>query len=335
MPNEFRIRNVKPTDLNDLYDLSKSVKFINLPNDKKMIQDKITASFDSFKKSHDELWKNWYVFILEDIKNKKAIGVSMIHAQHGTEHEPHFYLKVDHEHKFSNTINTGFTHGTLKLGLETNGHSEIGGLVLNPSFRNHPQKLGKFLSFVRFLYIAIYPGKFTEMIHSELMPPLDEKGNSPLWEAIGRRFLNMNYQEADILSRNNKEFILSLFPSENIYMTLLPIEARESIGKVGKDTIPVKSMLERIGFEYVNEVDPFDGGPHYRAKKEDIKPIKSLKQYRAEYQKNLDEAKDYIIKTDNQKEIFEAYMIKAKIKDNVLLTSEAELCGKNVWAINV
>jgi arginine N-succinyltransferase len=33
-------------------------------------------------------------------------------------------------------------------------------------------------------------------------------------------------------------------------------------------------MLENIGFKYTFEVDPFDGGPHYRCPLKDIKPIK-------------------------------------------------------------
>ncbi len=86
----------------------------------------------------------------------------------------------------------------------------------------------------------------------------------------------MEYHDADILSRSNKEFILNLFPEDNIYITLLPIEARNAIGKVGEETMPVKKMLESIGFRYTNEVDPFDGGPHYRANLKDIKPIKEL-----------------------------------------------------------
>jgi len=85
----------------------------------------------------------------------------------------------------------------------------------------------------------------------------------------------MGYHEADVLSRSNKEFITSLFPSENIYQTLLPMEARDAIGKVGKDTEPVRKMLESIGFKYTQEVDPFDGGPHYRCETKDIKPMKS------------------------------------------------------------
>jgi arginine N-succinyltransferase len=43
---------------------------------------------------------------------------------------------------------------------------------------------------------------------------------------------------------------------------------------VGKETEPVKRMLENIGFKYTFEVDPFDGGPHYRCPLKDIKPIK-------------------------------------------------------------
>lgn len=270
----FVLRSVQPKDLNDLFKLSNIMNFINLPADEEMINSKIESSNRSFKKPSSDLSKNYYIFVLEDYETGEILGVSMIHAQHGTDSAPHFYLTVGQEAKFSQTINTGFVHGTLKLGLDTNGPTEIGGLILNPEFRGHKDKLGKQLSFVRFLFMGMHPERFKPMIHSELMPPFDKQGNSPLWEAIGRRFMNMNYVEADVLSRNNKEFILSLFPSENIYQTLLPMEAREAIGKVGKETEPVRRMLESIGFKYTYEVDPFDGGPHYRCPLKDVKPIK-------------------------------------------------------------
>ena len=270
----FILRSVQPKDLKDLYKLSNIMTFINLPPDEDLISAKIDSSIKSFHNPSKKLWENYYIFVLEDQASNEVLGVSMIHAQHGTENEPHFYLSVGQESKFSQTINTGFVHGTLKLGFDTNGPTEIGGLILNPEFRAHQEKLGKQLSFVRFLYMSDHAERFKPMIHSELVPPLDKFGNSPLWEAVGRRFFNMNYHEADILSRSNKEFILSLFPSENIYQTLLPMEARESIGKVGKETEPVKRMLENIGFKYTFEVDPFDGGPHYRCPLKDIKPIK-------------------------------------------------------------
>lgn len=269
----FILRSVALSDLEDLYDLSGRVFFINLPHDKSIITEKIKNSIECFDHPSNDLAENHYLFVVEDTDRNQVIGVSMIHAQHGTEKEPHFFLRVSSEHKYSQTINTGFVHGTLRLGIDTNGPTEIGGLVVNPDYRGHSEKIGKQISFIRFLYMAMYKDRFKEMVHSELMPPLDDKGNSPLWEAIGRRFMNMDYQEADKLSRSNKEFILSLFPSNNIYMTLLPYDARNSIGKVGPDTLPVKNMLEKIGFTYTGEVDPFDGGPHYRCKLLNIKPI--------------------------------------------------------------
>lgn len=272
----YILRSASLNDLDDLYDLSQLMLFINLPPDKEIIKTKIESSIKAFTKPSKRLWENHYLFVLEDTKAQRIVGTSMIHAQHGTEDEPHYFFTVGQENKFSMSLNTGFIHGTLKLGLDTNGPTEIGGLILDPEFRKSDKKLGKQLSFVRFLYMGMFPERFKDTIHSELMPPFDNEGHAPLWEAIGRRFLNLEYHEADVLSRSNKEFILNLFPSDTIYMTLLPIEARNAIGKVGDSTAPVKRMLESIGFKYMNEVDPFDGGPHYRAKLKDITPVKDL-----------------------------------------------------------
>lgn len=318
----FLVREVKESDLEDLYKLSSIVFFINLPNDKKIIENLISKSIKSFKKPSKNLADNHYIFVIEDIEKSKIIGVSMIHAQHGTEEEPHFYLRISQEYKYSKTINTGFIHGTLKLGLDTNGPTEIGGLVISPEFRGHPEKLGKLLSFSRFLYIALNQDRFKKTLHSELMPPLDKDGKSPLWEAIGRRFMNMDYYEADKLSRNNKEFILSLYPSDNIYQTLLPIEARNAIGKVGKDTMPVKNMLEKIGFVFSEEVDPFDGGPHYKATIDEVSIIQSLKNVKVKYEMNLPEndIEDFIAKTNNKD--FIAMKISGVLKNDILLVDE-------------
>jgi len=315
----FILRNATMDDLNDLYDLSKKVLFINLPADKKIITDKIKKSLKSFTSPGTNFSKNYYIFVIEDITEKKIIGVSMVHAQHGTEHEPHFFLRVGNENKYSSTINTGFVHGTLKLGLDMNGPSEIGGLVVNPLYRGNPAKLGKQISFVRFLYMGLNPEQFKETILSELMPPFDAQNRAPLWEAIGRKFMNMEYNEADVLSRSNKEFILSLFPSDNIYMTLLPFEARNAVGKVGNDTLPVKKMLEGIGFQYTHEVDPFDGGPHYRCKLKDISLVKNLfvKSLQEDKTLNFEEnSQTVIIQIPSKNYDFCAVTTKVIIQDN-------------------
>jgi len=318
----YILRNAVEDDLEQIFELSQLKVFINLPSDKKVLQTKIETSLRSFQKPSKKLEENIYVFILEETETNRILGVSLIHGKHGTENEPHFYLSVSRENKYSQSLNTGFIHGTLKFGHNQNGYTEIGGLILEPGHRGSPFKLGKALSFARFLYIAQHQTHFTDEIHVELMPPFDSNGNSPLWEAIGRKFLNMDYTEADILSRKNKEFILSLFPSETIYETLLPLFARDAIGKVGNETLPVKSMLESIGFQYTNEVDPFDGGPHYRAKKKDITLIKNSIEYQLKFEdirgKRPEERKPFIINIDHSKYQFYASILSARQEGSTL-----------------
>ena len=158
--------------------------------------------------------------------------------------------------------------------------------------------------------MAFHQKEFTKLIHTELLPPFDHKGRSFLWESLGRKFFNMEYMDADKLSRENKEFIFSLFPSETIYLNLLPIQARETVGKVGEHTLPVKRMLESIGFEYTYEVDPFDGGPHFRAPLNKIKPIKQA------FSKNP--------KFSQEKELKQKVIIELKYKEHLFSACECE-----------
>src|SRR5262249_11687256 len=90
-------------------------------------------------------------------------------------------------------------------------------------------------------------------------------GTSRLWEHLGRRFTGLSYQDADLLSKDNKEFIRALFPHGLIYTSLFPEEVREVIGRVGPTQRGVEKMLREIGFEYAQRIDPFHGGPHFIA----------------------------------------------------------------------
>lgn len=270
------LREIQDRDLDSLERFAQIPGFINLPNDRELLRDKIARSIASFTDRAESKADAKYIFVAEDLRTQRVLGTSMIAAQHGTAESPHFYFEVGSEEKFSDTINTGFIHGTLKLKYDTNGPSEIGGLVIDPEHRNSEARVGRQISFARFLFLALNRGRFKRKLLAELLPPLNKKGQSPLWEAIGRRFTNMDYWEADQLCQKNKEFILSLFPSGKIYTTFLPAEARNAIGKVGKETEPVLHMLRKIGFEYKNQVDPFDGGPHLWANVDDLLPIKKL-----------------------------------------------------------
>lgn len=275
--SHFLIRSVRESDLDDLLRLSRLVYFINLPDDRDILKRKIENSINSFNGNIEDKFRREYIFVIEDTKEQKVIGTSMIIARHGSPEEPHMYLELNEVQKYSETIHTGFIHKVLRLKFDSDGPTEIGGLVMDPSYRGHAGKLGRQLSFARFLFIKMRRRWFKDRILSELMPPLTENGESILWENLGRKFTNLSYQDADLLSRKNKEFITSLFPKGDIYTVLLPGEARDAIGRVGKATEPVKHMLEKIGFRWKGHIDPFDGGPHYWADTDKLSIIQQSK----------------------------------------------------------
>lgn len=278
---DFLIRSVRETDLDELERLSGLVYFINLPNNRDLLKEKIHKSLDSFQGVISDKFAREYIFVMEDLRTSRVVGTSMIIARHGSPESPHMYFELKEKQKYSETIHAGFIHKVLSLKFDSDGPTEIGGLVIDPSYRGHKLKLGKLLSFCRFSFIKMKRRWFKDRILSELMPPLSENGESLLWEALGRRFTNLSYQDADLLSRKNKEFITSLFPKGDIYTVLLSGEARDAIGKVGPDTEPVKHMLETIGFKWREHIDPFDGGPHYWADTDKITLVNQTRKFHA------------------------------------------------------
>ena len=324
----FSIRNTRKQDLEDIYELSQIEDLINLPNNRSTLNTMLQRSEQSFKNPDKKKEKNYYIFVLEDLTKNKVIGVSIIHGKHGTESEPHFFFRIYQEKKVSLSLNKTTTHKILELDYEPNGYTEIGGLILHPNYRSRKDKLGKQLAYSRFLYMALKPHLFTEIIHTELLPPLDEIHPPALWKAIGEKFTNMTYDEAHQLSLKNKEFISSLFPwQEKIYCSLLPKEAQESIGQINQNTRPVKAMLKKIGFQYTGEVDPFDGGPHYRCRREKILPIKQAQQGVIKFTKNENSHQPYLVNV--KKEDLDFYCLKLDgIIDNQKLLIKSEVAKK-------
>jgi arginine N-succinyltransferase len=276
----FLAREAETKDLEDLYKLAGMANFINLPHNKALLTKQIAKSVQSFRSRSVNPREGEYLFILEDREAGRIVGTSMMVAQHGTADQPHTFFSVVPKKKVSKSLHIGFLHQVLRLGFDYDGPTEIGGLVLSAEYRGRPEKLGKLLSFVRFMYIAARRTNFRDEVLCELMPPFNDRGDSPIWEEVGRKFTNLSYAEADRLSRRSKEFITSLFPEGDIYTCMLPGEAREAIGQVNPDTLPVKKMLEGIGFQYRNMIDPFDGGPHYWAKTSAIDPVRRTKRLR-------------------------------------------------------
>jgi arginine N-succinyltransferase len=274
----FEIRALLPGDEEQLHRVAKHLNSVNLPNDRARIDEIVEHSYKSFAGVIASKAEREYVFVLIDKEGgEKIIGTSMILGQLGRRGAPYIYFDVIDEEKYSATIDKHFHHTLLRIGYSYDGPTEIGGLVMDPSYRSSKERLGTIISYVRFLYIGAHKQLFKDEIVAELLPPLEPDGTSHLWEALGRKFTLMSYAEADMLSKKNKEFVKGLFPEGVIYATVLPKDAQDVIGKVGAQTKGVEKLLRRIGFRYAHRVDPFDGGPHFAAPQDEIVPVRETR----------------------------------------------------------
>jgi len=280
------LRQSDTKDLEGLFDLAKQFTLLNLPADKTALEEILLISEKSFS-GELELSKREYLFIAEDSETKKVVGTSKICAKHGTPDNPHLYYKITKKEKFSSDLGIGFIHQVLNFKEDFDGSTELGGLIVDKTYRKRPEKVGKSISLIRFMFIALNKELFTTNLHCELAPPLTSEGRSEFWEALGRRFTGMPYDEADKLCQKNKGFIKSLFPEDEIYMTLLESSARLVVGEVSNETKPARAMIEQIGFKYKEEIDPFDGGPHYGAKRDEVLPVKGFEKYKLKFSEKL------------------------------------------------
>ena len=255
-----------------------------------------------------------FQFALFDPLEKKLIGTSLIIARHGLPEAPHIYLSVGTDERYSSTIDRHFEHTTLRLGFSYQGPTEVGALILHPQYRG--LGLGKQLSLVRFAFIAARRSWFQPKIIAEMMPPLTEDGRSELWEYLGKKFTGLTYQEADKLSKANKEFISALFPQNRFYTSLFPKHVEALVGQVGPQSRGALKLLKSIGFKYSHQIDPFDGGPHYIANTDEITTIQNTQKavfVDKKYISNSELTEPYLISTyDNTH--FHAVISKAKVE---------------------
>jgi len=273
----YEIRALLPGDEEQLLRVATHLDSVNLPDDKERIDEIVDLSHRSFTGAIKKVNEREYVFVMIDRENDHIVGTSMILAQLGRRGAPYIYFDVIDEEKYSGTIDRHFHHKLLRIGYSYDGPTEIGGLVMDPAYRTAPERLGSLISYVRFMFMAAHRELFRDEVVAELLPPLEPDGTSHLWEALGRKFTDMSYAEADLLSKKNKEFIKGLFPDGVVYASLLPKDAQDVIGKVGAQTRGVEKMLRRIGFRYADRVDPFDGGPHFFAQMGDIQPVRDTR----------------------------------------------------------
>jgi arginine N-succinyltransferase len=268
------LRSVAEGDLDALVALAQQLDSMNLPSDRDFLAKRVQDSLRSFAGRCDDWRTGVYVFVLEDTAAGRVVGTSTIIAKQGRPGMAYFWCAVTSEERRSDELGKRFLHTKLQLMSSEDGPTEVGGLILDPAYRRHPERCGKALSIVRFAYISLHPDRFEREVIAEMLSPFEEPGKNLLWNAFGARFTGLGYREADHLSSRTKQFIADLFPRDPVYATLLPKEVQAVIGQPNETAKAAVRILEKIGFEYLNQVDPFDGGPYYGAAREAISSVR-------------------------------------------------------------
>ncbi len=119
--------------------------------------------------------------------------------------------------------------------------------------------------------------RFEPVVIAEMRGVVDQQGHSPFWEGLGRKFFEIDYSKADLLSVMDKSFIADLMPSCPIYVLLLPETAQEVIGKVHPNTEPALKMLQDEGFMISDMVDIFEAGPLVHCRLDEVRIVRESK----------------------------------------------------------
>jgi len=267
------VRPVALADLDALVELASlaGVGLTTLPKDRDLLTKRINKSVESLRRFADRPSGEAYLFVMEDLVAKKVVGACGIVSKVGG-FQPFYAYHIESSLFESKVINVRKEVPILKLGEEHDGPCEIGSLFLHPDWRH--DRNGKLLQLVRFLFIAEHPEMFESTVISEIRGVLDERGQSPFWNALGKHFFGIDFAEADRLSIVNKKFIADLMPDHPIYIPLLPPDAQAVIGKPHKESERAVKNLEGEGFRFGNMVDIFDAGPVMVAQRDDIRTVK-------------------------------------------------------------
>lgn len=267
------LRPIKNTDFAALKQIAieSGHGFTSLPVDDNLLQDKISRSENSFSKHVETPFDEGYLFVLEDTKTKEIVGTTAIEAAVGTQ-VPLYHYHLGKTVHHSSTLNVYNTVEILSMCNDYTGCSEICTLFLREKYRKG--LAGRFLSRIRFAFMADQSSRFSDTVIAEMRGVSDPQGHSPFWQWLQEHFFSIEFPQADhLVGLGDKVFISELMPKYPIYANLLSDEAQAVIGHVHEKTKPALRLLQKEGFEHRGYVDLFDAGPTIEAKLDNIRTV--------------------------------------------------------------
>jgi len=268
------VRPVAQHDLDDVFQLALKAGqgMTSLPPDKSALQQRIALSEASFKRQEKHM-DDFFLLVMEDQQRNKVVGTAGVYAMTGARQAFYAYriMAVTHH---SHSLNKQVHSPVLHLTNDYSHCSEVGALFLDPAYRGN----GHWLARSRYLLMGLFRERFADAVIAELRGWTDNSGRSPFWDAIGRHFFQMSFDDADKLcGMGSNQFITELMPKYPIYTSLLPDDAQQVLGKPADAGQRAQQLLEREGFHYDNVIDIFDAGPLMRASIAQLKSVSAIR----------------------------------------------------------
>jgi arginine N-succinyltransferase len=167
----------------------------------------------------------------------------------------------------SRDLNISHSVHALTLCSELTAYSQLSGFYI--SRRDDAGREAALLSRARLLYAVLAPHRFGDRFFVPLAGVTDEDGQSPFWDALGRKFFKMDFLDAErvIGGARNRTLIVELMPHYPVYVPLLPGPAQAAMGQIHPNGELAFDLLTEEGFEADEYIDIFDGGPILQAHK--------------------------------------------------------------------
>lgn len=264
-PRDLLLRPVALGDLAALERIAAASEhgISSLPNDQAKLLARIERSLEAFASMDDASGEETYLFVLEDRARAEVVGTSGIAASAGF-HDRFYSYRNEFVVHASTALGVSNRLHTLHLCHDLSGYTLLTSFFIEPAYAHGPAP--QLLSRARLLFISQFVERFSQRIAAENPGLADDAGQSPFWDAVGRRFFDMDYPQAEALTGGrNKAFIADLMPHSPIYVPLLPEAAQWAIGQLHPVGELPFSILQDEGFDADTYIDIFDGGPTVEA----------------------------------------------------------------------
>jgi len=271
----YVVRPVEPADVGALETLlaASTPGVHTLPRTRDRIAAFVERSIASFAAHVDIPSEESYLFVLEDLERRELLGTAAIHASAGS-NGTYFSFRNDVIQQVSRDLNISHSVHALTLCSELTACSQLSGFYIDR--RAGLKGEAALLSRARLLYAVLAPHRFGDRFFVPLAGVTDDNGQSPFWDALGRKFFKMDFLEAERLigGVRNRTLIVELMPHYPVYVPLLPGPAQAAMGQIHPDGQLAFDLLAEEGFEADEYIDIFDGGPILQAHKNGLRSFR-------------------------------------------------------------